>query len=72
MPFKAALKGAKEIGFTIVPLTVSLVAVLIPLLFMSGLVGRLFREFAITLAIAIGYLGAVVADAHGDDVSRGS
>ncbi|HEY3806569.1 MAG TPA: efflux RND transporter permease subunit [Kofleriaceae bacterium] len=54
MPFKAALKGAKEIGFTIVSLTVSLVAVLIPLLFMSGLVGRLFREFAITLAIAIG------------------
>jgi len=54
LPFRAALKGAKEIGFTIVSLTVSLVAVLIPLLFMSGLVGRLFREFAITLAIAIG------------------
>ena len=53
-PFRAALKGAKEIGFTIVSLTVSLVAVLIPLLFMSGLVGRLFREFAMTLAIAIG------------------
>ena len=53
-PFRAALKGASEIGFTIVSLTVSLVAVLIPLLFMSGLVGRLFREFAITLAIAIG------------------
>ncbi|MFT3692345.1 MAG: multidrug efflux RND transporter permease subunit [Kofleriaceae bacterium] len=53
-PFRAALKGAREIGFTIVSLTVSLVAVLIPLLFMSGLVGRLFREFAITLAIAIG------------------
>jgi multidrug efflux pump len=54
MPFRAALKGAREIGFTIVSLTVSLVAVLIPLLFMSGLVGRLFREFAITLSIAIG------------------
>src|ERR1700744_3161808 len=53
MPFKAALKGAREIGFTIVSLTVSPVAVLIPLLFMSGLVGRLFREFALTLAIAI-------------------
>ncbi|MEO8552673.1 MAG: efflux RND transporter permease subunit, partial [Kofleriaceae bacterium] len=53
-PFKAALKGAREIGFTIVSLTVSLVAVLIPLLFMSGLVGRLFREFAVTLSIAIG------------------
>src|SRR5205807_3410274 len=52
-PFTAALKGAKQIGFTIVSLTVSLVAVLIPLLFMGGLVGRLFREFAVTLAIAI-------------------
>jgi multidrug efflux pump len=52
-PFIAAIKGAKQIGFTIVSLTVSLVAVLIPLLFMGGLVGRLFREFAETLAIAI-------------------
>jgi multidrug efflux pump len=52
-PFDAALKGAKQIGFTIVSLTVSLIAVLIPLLFMGGLVGRLFREFAVTLAIAI-------------------
>jgi multidrug efflux pump len=52
-PFTAALKGAKQIGFTIVSLTVSLIAVLIPLLFMGGLVGRLFREFAMTLAIAI-------------------
>ncbi|TMQ11434.1 MAG: multidrug efflux RND transporter permease subunit [Deltaproteobacteria bacterium] len=52
-PFAAALKGAKQIGFTIVSLTVSLVAVLIPLLFMGGLVGRLFNEFAVTLAIAI-------------------
>jgi multidrug efflux pump len=53
-PFEAALKGAKQIGFTIVSLTVSLVAVLIPLLFMGGLIGRLFREFAVTLSIAIG------------------
>jgi multidrug efflux pump len=52
-PFLAALKGARQIGFTIVSLTVSLVAVLIPLLFMGGLIGRLFREFAVTLAIAI-------------------
>ena len=52
--FESALKGARQIGFTIVSLTVSLVAVLIPLLFMGGLIGRLFREFAITLAIAIG------------------
>ncbi len=53
-PFQAALKGAGQIGFTIVSLTVSLVAVLIPLLFMGGIIGRLFREFAVTLAIAIG------------------
>ena len=53
-PFEAALKGSKQIGFTIISLTVSLVAVLIPLLFMSGLIGRLFREFAVTLAVSIG------------------
>jgi multidrug efflux pump len=53
-PFQAALEGAKQIGFTIISLTVSLVAVLIPLLFMGGIVGRLFREFAVTLAVAIG------------------
>jgi multidrug efflux pump len=52
-PFDAALKGAAQIGFTIISLTVSLVAVLIPLLFMGGLIGRLFREFAVTLAVAI-------------------
>ena len=52
-PFAAALKGAKQIGFTIVSLTVSLIAVLIPLLFMTGLIGRLFREFAVTLSVAI-------------------
>ncbi|HVP59275.1 MAG TPA: multidrug efflux RND transporter permease subunit [Myxococcaceae bacterium] len=53
-PFQAALKGAGQIGFTIVSLTVSLVAVLVPLLFMTGLIGRLFREFAVTLSLAIG------------------
>ncbi|HKS65047.1 MAG TPA: efflux RND transporter permease subunit, partial [Xanthobacteraceae bacterium] len=52
-PFQAALKGAGEIGFTIMSLTVSLLAVLIPLLFMREVVGRLFREFAITLSISI-------------------
>jgi multidrug efflux pump len=52
-PFEAALKGSKQIGFTILSLTVSLVAVLIPLLFMGGIIGRLFREFAVTLATAI-------------------
>ncbi|HEX7385885.1 MAG TPA: efflux RND transporter permease subunit [Castellaniella sp.] len=59
-PFAAALKGAGEIGFTIISLTVSLIAVLIPLLFMGDVVGRLFREFAITLAVTI-LLSAVVA-----------
>ena len=52
-PMAAALKGAKQIGFTIVSLSVSLVAVFIPLLFMTGIVGRLFREFAITLSVAV-------------------
>jgi multidrug efflux pump len=59
-PFEAALKGAGEIGFTIISLTVSLIAVLIPLLFMGDIVGRLFREFAVTLAITI-LISAVVS-----------
>jgi multidrug efflux pump len=59
-PFQAALKGATQIGFTIISLTVSLVAVLIPLLFMGDVVGRLFREFAVTLAITI-LISAVVS-----------
>jgi multidrug efflux pump len=59
-PFDAALRGAGEIGFTIISLTVSLIAVLIPLLFMQDVVGRLFHEFAITLALAI-VLSAVVS-----------
>src|ERR1022692_1719496 len=52
-PFEAALKGAKEIGFTVLSISLSLVAVFIPLLMMGGIVGRLFREFAVTLSIAI-------------------
>ncbi|MFC6378689.1 MdtB/MuxB family multidrug efflux RND transporter permease subunit [Tatumella terrea] len=52
-PLNAALKGASEIGFTIISLTISLIAVLIPLLFMGDVVGRLFREFAVTLAVSI-------------------
>ncbi|MDX8127634.1 MdtB/MuxB family multidrug efflux RND transporter permease subunit [Methylomonas sp. OY6] len=59
-PLQAALKGSSQIGFTIISLTFSLVAVLIPLLFMSDVVGRLFREFAITLAVAI-LISAVVS-----------
>ena len=83
-PFQAALKGSKEIGFTIVSLTVSLVAVFIPLLFMSGIVGRLFREFALTLTVAV-VVSAVVsltltpmmcgqllrAESHGQEESGG-
>ena len=52
-PFEAALKGSKQIGFTVISLSISLIAVFIPLLFMSGIVGRLFREFAITLSTAV-------------------
>jgi len=52
-PMKAALDGAREIGFTVISLTLSLIAVFIPLLFMTGLVGRMFREFALTLTIAV-------------------
>ncbi|MGD0295971.1 MAG: efflux RND transporter permease subunit [Bryobacteraceae bacterium] len=59
-PLEAALKGAEQIGFTIMSLTISLVAVLIPLLFMGDVVGRLFREFAVTLAVTI-VISAVVS-----------
>src|SRR3978361_2212191 len=52
-PLEAALRGAKEIGFTVLSISLSLVAVFIPILLMSGIVGRLFREFAVTLAVAI-------------------
>src|SRR5205807_6199808 len=59
-PLQAALKGSEQIGFTIISLTVSLIAVLIPLLFMADVVGRLFREFAITLAVTI-IISAIVS-----------
>ncbi len=59
-PMQAAMKGAEQIGFTIISLTISLIAVLIPLLFMGDVVGRLFREFAVTLAVTI-ILSAVVS-----------
>ncbi len=59
-PFTAALEGASEIGFTVISLTMSLLAVFIPLLFMTGLVGRMFREFALTLSIAV-VVSAVVS-----------
>jgi multidrug efflux pump len=53
-PFQAALQGAREVAFTVVSMSVSLVAVFIPILFMGGIIGRLFREFAVTLSVAIG------------------
>ena len=59
-PMEAALKGAEQIGFTIISLTVSLIAVLIPLLFLGDIVGRLFREFAVTLAVTV-LISAVVS-----------
>src|SRR5215813_7110695 len=59
-PLEAALEGAREIGFTVISLTLSLIAVFIPLLFMSGIVGRMFREFALTLTIAV-VVSAVVS-----------
>ena len=62
------MKGSEQIGFTIVSLTISLIAVLIPLLFMGDIVGRLFREFAVTLARHHPRLGRRFADADADDV----
>jgi HAE1 family hydrophobic/amphiphilic exporter-1 len=59
-PYQAALKGAGEIGFTIISISISLVAVLIPLLLMSGIIGRLFREFAVTIAMTI-FVSALVS-----------
>src|ERR1700716_3834402 len=52
-PFRAALEGAQQIGFTVISIIISLVAAFIPLLFMTGLIGRVFREFSVTLAFAI-------------------
>ena len=65
---QASLRGASEIGFTVISLTVSLIAVFIPLLFMSGLVGRMFREFALTLTIAVVTSAVVSLTLDADDV----
>ena len=67
-PFAAAIKGAGQIGFTIVSITFSLIAVFIPLLFMGGIIGRLFREFAVTVTRRGGGLGLRLADPDADDV----
>src|SRR5204862_98244 len=53
-PFKAALRGSREVGFTVISMSTSLIAVFIPILLMGGIVGRLFREFSVTLAVAVG------------------
>jgi hydrophobe/amphiphile efflux-1 (HAE1) family protein len=58
-PLEAALRGSREIGFTIVSMTVSLIAVFIPLLFMGGIIGRLFREFAVTVSVAVVMSGVI-------------
>ena len=67
-PMEAALKGASEIGFTVLSISVSLVAVFIPILLMSGIVGRLFREFAVVLSVAIFVSMVDLADRDADDV----
>ena len=69
-PLQAALKGSEQIGFTILSLTVSLIAVLIPLLFMGDIVGRLFREFAVTLERHHSGFCGRFADADADDVRQ--
>ena len=58
-PLEAAFKGARQIGFTVISISISLIAVFIPILFMGGLIGRLFHEFAVTLSIAIVVSGVV-------------
>ena len=65
---EAALKGAQEIGFTVLSISISLVAVFIPILLMGGIVGRLFREFAVTLSVAILVSLGDFTDHHADDV----
>ena len=67
-PFEAALKGASEIGFTILSMTVSLAAVFIPVVFMGGIVGRLLHEFAVTIMLAIVVLRHRLGDADADAV----
>ncbi len=67
-PYEAALKGAGEIGFTIMSITLSLIAVFIPLFLMGGYVGLLFREFAVTVSVALRAVAADLADADADDV----
>ena len=69
-PLEAALRGAKEIGFTVLSISVSLVAVFIPILLMGGIVGRLFREFAVTLSVADRRVAGGLAHHDADDVRQ--
>ena len=71
-PCRRRCKGAQEIGFTVLSISISLVAVFIPILLMGGIVGRLFREFAVTLSVAIAVSLAGLAHHHAHDVSRAS
>jgi len=66
--FEAAIQGAREVGFTVLSMSLSLVAVFIPILMMGGIVGRLFREFSITLSVAVLISLLVVAHHHPHDV----
>ena len=67
-PIAAALAGARQIGFTVLSISVSLIAAFIPILFMSGVVGRLLREFSVTLAVAIAVSLVVSLSHHADDL----
>ena len=67
-PMQAALDGAAEVGFTILSMTLSLTAVFIPILFMGGIIGRLFHEFAVTIGVGDSRVGLRVAHAHADAV----
>ena len=67
-PFEAAMMGSREIGFTVLSMSTSLIAVFIPILLMGGIVGRLFREFAVTLSVAIAVSLVVSLTTHADDV----
>ena len=69
-PLEAALKGSGQVAFTILSLTISLIAVLIPLLFMGDVVGRLFREFAVTLGVTIVISAIVSLTLDADDVRQ--
>ena len=71
-PMEAALKGAEEIGFTVLSISISLMAVFIPILLMGGIVGRLFREFAVTLVGGHPSFAGHFADHHADDVLAAS